>query len=277
MISDFIKYKRFFAFGCSFTRHLWPSWPDILRQELSNAEFHNFGKTGSGNLQIACKISEAHNRFKFCETDLVMVMWSSFIREDRFINGMWMGGGNVYNNSFYDNNFCKKYVDPAGFALRDMTLIHMVKTMLEGLPCTSIMLKSYPFLNAENHGYAFNWSDNSNIERYLKERYESMYNSMPVSLCEFSYPNFPYYNDNWAKVAGYTYEEENGKLHADPHPTPIKHYEYLQHIGFNLSDKAKEYAYNVDTLLKTLKTKIEIENNFSTEEWYVNYQNNIFY
>ena len=28
------KYKRFFAFGCSYTEYFWPTWPDIIGQEI---------------------------------------------------------------------------------------------------------------------------------------------------------------------------------------------------------------------------------------------------
>ena len=85
MIQDFSKFKRFFAFGCSFTNYAWPTWANILHQEM-DAEFFNLGRRGSGNLFTACRISEANNRFKFCDTDLVIVMFISEVREDRYID-----------------------------------------------------------------------------------------------------------------------------------------------------------------------------------------------
>jgi hypothetical protein len=40
---DFFKYKRFFAFGCSFTKYHCPSWSDLISKEMPNAEYVNFG------------------------------------------------------------------------------------------------------------------------------------------------------------------------------------------------------------------------------------------
>ena len=44
----------------------------------------------------------------------VIVMWSSIIREDRFIDMHWMSPGNIYNQNRYNDAFME-YVDPVGF------------------------------------------------------------------------------------------------------------------------------------------------------------------
>jgi hypothetical protein len=54
------KYKRLFTFGCSFTRYLWPTWADILAEDIPYYE--NWGCGGAGNLYISNAIMEAHNR-----------------------------------------------------------------------------------------------------------------------------------------------------------------------------------------------------------------------
>jgi hypothetical protein len=64
---DFTKYKRFFAFGCSFTCYIWPTWADVVSKEMPQAKFYNLGKTGAGNLCISSKVAEANNRFKFTD------------------------------------------------------------------------------------------------------------------------------------------------------------------------------------------------------------------
>ena len=45
---DFNKYKRVFAFGCSFTNYIYPTWADLIMHEMPSAECYNFGKAGGG-------------------------------------------------------------------------------------------------------------------------------------------------------------------------------------------------------------------------------------
>lgn len=94
---EFSKYKRFFAFGCSFTKYCWPTWADIVSKEMPDAEYVNCGLHGSGNQLISYRIAEANTRYKFTDTDLVMVLWSTYFREDRWVNGKWLAHGNIYN------------------------------------------------------------------------------------------------------------------------------------------------------------------------------------
>lgn len=83
---------RLITFGCSFTagiglpdiypRHDITSslgWPSLLGEKL-NLEVVNKGKGGSGNLEILYNILNT----EFEETDTVIVLWSSFLRHDRF-------------------------------------------------------------------------------------------------------------------------------------------------------------------------------------------------
>lgn len=105
-----MNYKRIFTFGCSFTDWLWPTWADVLAYQ-SNIPVFNGAKSGIGNDGIACRIVEYDQRFKFNEEDLIIVMWTSWTRESRFLNGRWYPAGNVLNNDFYDDRFVKKYWD----------------------------------------------------------------------------------------------------------------------------------------------------------------------
>lgn len=101
-------YKRFFAFGCSYTKYLWPTWADIIAEDLS-IEYHNYARPGFGNIAIQSEIIKADLEHKFDQDDLVIVIWSHWNREDRFINGQWQAHGNIFNNEYYDPSFIKKY------------------------------------------------------------------------------------------------------------------------------------------------------------------------
>lgn len=101
-------YNRFFAFGCSWTSWFWPTWSDIIAKDL-NIEYENWGAPGSGNQGIQARFVEANNTYKFNQSDLVIVQWSGWNREDRFIDYNWKFGGNIFNNQYYDNKFIKRH------------------------------------------------------------------------------------------------------------------------------------------------------------------------
>ena len=48
-IPNWEKYKRVFAFGCSFTHYSYPTWANLIAYQNTDAEFYNFGKAGMGN------------------------------------------------------------------------------------------------------------------------------------------------------------------------------------------------------------------------------------
>ena len=126
MIFDWSKYKRFFTFGCSFTCYMWPTWADIVSKEMPAAEFYNFGLSGGGNPLISYRVAETNNRYKFTDTDLVMIMFSTYCREDRWVTDRkWIAGGNIFNNRFYPDSWVKEFADERGYLIRDAAVIDM--------------------------------------------------------------------------------------------------------------------------------------------------------
>lgn len=229
---EWTKYKRVFAFGCSFTKYIYPTWANIIHYQIPNSEFYNFGKPGMGNLAISCRIAEANTRFKFNETDLVMVMYSTMYREDRWHDGTWQAHGNVFSQSYYDKSFVKNYVDPVGCLIRDLSLIDLSSTYVKSLPCDSLLLRAST-LEDECP------DDNRNTDMfdYIKQTYSNIWDIFPTSLYESIAPN------GWGigipRIVG-------DDMFDDNHPTPIKYYTYLKNIGINLSDETKEYAEDSD-------------------------------
>lgn len=101
-------FKRFFAFGCSYTNYLWPTWADIIADDLE-IEYHNFGQPGLGNVGIQAEVIRADLEHNFSKDDLIIIMWSHWNREDRFLSGRWEARGNIFTNNYYDRKFIKKY------------------------------------------------------------------------------------------------------------------------------------------------------------------------
>ena len=209
---DFKKYKRFFAFGCSMTSYGWPTWADIVAQEIP--EYYNYAQSGGGNLFISCQVTEASLRHKFTETDLVMVMWSSVAREDRHINGNWLTPGNIYTQNYYDDNFVNKFADDLGYLLRDINLITLTKNLLDVSPVEYFMLNMSPF-NTTCEDYMLNLKY-KDIRKMYSNTFDSILPDILTLELKGTWPQHPV-----SKKGGQT---------ADYHPSPIQHFDYLKKL-----------------------------------------------
>jgi hypothetical protein len=114
--------KRIFTFGCSLTRYSWPTWANIMFYDIK-IPLYNCAVSGIGNVGIFHRLVECDLKYKFTEDDLILILWSSWNREDRYINGIWQAHGNVFNNDFYDENFIKKYWSIENNIIKNATAI----------------------------------------------------------------------------------------------------------------------------------------------------------
>jgi hypothetical protein len=115
-------FKRIFTFGCSFTKHSWPSWADIMGWDLE-IEFQNWGMAGLGNVGIFHRIVECDLKNNFNDKDLIVVLWSHWNREDRYSNQQWIARGNIFNHNFYDKKFIQKYWSLENDIIKNSTAI----------------------------------------------------------------------------------------------------------------------------------------------------------
>jgi hypothetical protein len=116
---------RFFAFGCSYTRYSWPTWADIIGQPYRN-EYFNYGQAGAGNVFIFNMLMQADQYHKINKNDLVIIQWSSTLREDRYVNNNWVTKG---------ANYFKDLFDMRGYLIRDLGLVKAAKALLENIGC----------------------------------------------------------------------------------------------------------------------------------------------
>jgi len=122
--------KRLFTFGCSFTQYMWPTWSHIAAYDM-DIEFHNFALAGLGNVGIQHRIIEADLKYEFQEDDIIMIMWTSWCREDRVKNGSWNPTGSVLHrfNSVYDRAFLVKYWDYSNDIVKNSTAITTINKL----------------------------------------------------------------------------------------------------------------------------------------------------
>lgn len=241
---DFSKYKRYFAFGCSFTLYRWPTWSHMLHREMSDVPHYNFGRSGAGNLLISNRIVEADMRYKFSEEDLVVVMWSTFCREDRWVDsrGGWIHPGNIYTQDEYDEKFVMKYCDPLGYLLRDVSLISMANVYMEKSHADFLSLISVPFTyqqNIDDHRV----QEIIDIYHHLKDH--------PPSLFDLGM------KQEWSTGHEY-YSDHHKGIFKDYHPDPSRYWDYLEKIGIPLTDKSRTYAVKSTELLLSTRTEQDI-------------------
>lgn len=209
---DFSRYKRFFAFGCSMTSYRWPTWADMIAREIP--ESHNYGKSGGGNLFIACSVAEANQRYKFNENDLVMVMWSSVCREDRYFDNWWHTPGNIFTQGVYDEEWVEKFADPKGYLIRDLAMIELTKNLLQNTESEWDFLNMAPFDTLSMAGEK-TFGPTKAINDLYKDTLSYVKPDLLTTVYHGRWPETP------LACNGQTY---------DYHPTPKGHYRYLKKI-----------------------------------------------
>lgn len=220
---DFKNYKRFFAFGCSFTQYYWPTWADIVSKEFK--ESYNYGCNGAGNFFIYQSLIEAILRHKINKDDLVMVMFSNVTREDRFTkNRGWITPGNLYFQNEYDEKFTKNYMCDHGYLMRDLNLVTGCILALDSIGCDYKFMSMVPFNSKQSDGIKMSEID------YLLKFYKTTLDTVEPSVLDTIFKGDwntrqprPVYNVSWQK-----------EKYVDNHPTPSEYLEYLQTIISNI-------------------------------------------
>jgi hypothetical protein len=237
---DLSKYNRFFAFGCSYTAHTLPTWADIVAAELPQAEYYNFGQGGSGNLLINNRVAQANLKYKFNENDLVIVMFSTIAREDRYIDGNWRPCGNIYSQTYYDKSFVKKYCDPFGYLIRDAALIEMTQTYLQLLPCQPLF-----FSMRDMSLMAGLLSETAPIEaeEALMHKFNQIYGDTLNFPCVLS-------KETYFEL---TLLDSSHKPRLDGHPFPSDYLEFLISSEFPITSKGIDYVDDVMDKISKLK------------------------
>ena len=246
---DFNQYKRFFAFGCSFTGYRWPTWAEILHSEMLECSFYNMGLSGAGNLAILSKCVEANLKLQYGKDDLVIILWSTYCREDRYSNGHWRCPGNIFTQDYYDKSFVEKHADPKGYLIRDLTLMSIGNAYLDKLPGHALSLRSVPF------NYQNEQDDSVNA---IIDLFQQSLGQMPPSLLELEYDLTRPFTPN-----GHSYFIETSfKKHDDYHPDPLRYRSFLEKIHCPLTDKSMEFTEIAQYRLKRTEYLHEIQQLF---------------
>lgn len=238
------KYKRVFIFGCSFTNYIWPTWANILHFETNpGTEAYNYGYPGGGNLFILSQMMAAHQKHRFQANDLILTMWSTFCREDRYIGHRWETPGNLWTQGFYDEEFIRKYACAKGYTVRDLALISAGTEFMK-----NISSDAYAFLSVPpDWDRQFNKIDDFDD---VLDLYKDLIDSYPQVM----YESVKDGTGGWVNGHGYIWPGvgTEDKLFYDYHPNTAMYLKYLKDIGFPISlatqNKVSQYMYELKQL-----------------------------
>lgn len=233
---------RLFTYGCSFTRYLWPTWADILHQVMPG---ENWALSGGGNKFIFESLIESLVTHNINNQDTIIIMWSSWAREDRYSTGGWKLAGNVYNNHLYDKNFLQNHWSDEGAIYDSLNWICAAHKLLTSMGCNYYITSAWPLFQVKEWEANPFLQDIVNPEKYQKYfDFLNAYNSRTITDNLFQ-PKYKTQEILWKKVE-WTDQPSN-----DPHPLPIDHFNW---ICENLIDKLSITTEQLNTMEHYAKT-----------------------
>jgi len=217
------KYDRIFISGCSFTHYKWPTWADIISEEVGHEKVFNYGFGAAGNFYIVHSIIECDLLHKFTENDLVMIMFSNVHREDRFLpsKGGWQLSGNIYTQGIFDEGYLKYWEEDHAY-MRDLMLIKLLRGWLKSKK-VDYHLMSMVDLGIDMHGKDMMTPSQKEIVRFYKEDLNDIHPSIHRLVFEGDWKSrTPRSITPWP--------HNLRELYEDNHAHPAEHLEYLQKL-----------------------------------------------
>jgi hypothetical protein len=209
-----MKYKRFFAFGCSYTGYSWPTWADFVGVNFE--EYYNFGRGGACNRYIMGTFLRVNDLHKFNKDDLVIVMFTSVNRNLVYKDKQVLLLGDITEDHPSYNKF--SYLDGL---LNTWMSSKVIKNTLVSLNIDHYLLQGLPLF----------WQmdpDNPQEMDILNRQY--MVDDFMDNL------SIDYSLDEWYC------ENYEVKTSGDSHPKPNVHYEYVKKFLPQFkTDKSKEF------------------------------------
>ena len=226
--------SRFFAFGCSYTHYLYPTWADLYGAEFD--EYYNLAQIGAGNQCIFEKLVEADITYQFKPDDTIIIMWSTCHRHDLYKDNKWVTPGHIFSAAqVYDEEYIRNYFDIKGSILHTFNYIYAAKKLLEQTDSKWSMGSMASMTSAINeklhqYGILFKYLEKlTKVKTIFTEfpelqKYEFLFESDWLSLDAIT--NSKKYYD-YADFCMLSYSGEYCDLERDHHPSPKMHLGWL--------------------------------------------------
>jgi hypothetical protein len=246
--------KRFFSFGCSFTKWYWPTWNDYIG--LNFDEYHSYGRGGADNKNILYRLLQADREYKFTSDDTVMVMFTSFNRMSYVDKHHRIRNiGDIIDDNIKAHPMGKNYNFPT--AVYDSCIaIQSVESILKSKNV------KYEFLQSMKHDF---YNDDFEAEGEVKE-------DLDYCLDLFKYPimeNWVYENYDFLKER-VVWKDINTH---DGHPTMKHHFDFVKEFFPQyITDKVIEYydnqqeSFTDESLQKQEKIFLQLKGEFFKNE-----------
>ena len=198
--------SRLFVFGCSFTQYMWPTWANIVAYDLQ-MPLYNFGFAGLGNVGIMHRVMEADMKFQFTPEDKIMIMWTSWSRDDYVqAHGMWAHAGSRYNQELNAKKIkqLKTHWSPTDDIVKNSTAIAYVTKLYKD----NILWQGHgfdPWVDEGTDGDVkelfLNEEDQQQRHSQLLDFYKRKISKLPVRNLETGNLAFDYVRDSHPDVA----------------------------------------------------------------------------
>lgn len=207
------KYKRYFAFGCSYVNHKWLTIADLIGANFPNS-FYNLGRGAGCNELSSTMLFRANEFYEFNpDTDFITfgitgIGRKTFIRYSQSHKTMaFEGHGDIFPGHESQPDFCKLWseqFDNYTYALhRTVESLRKVKFLLDS---TGVDYVIYPSVDYKNYDFT-----DSDMINYL------------VQFMDIT-ESIDYFWSTTDFKLGVNYKDG----HADSHHTAHLHYEYLK-------------------------------------------------
>jgi hypothetical protein len=240
--------KRFFAFGCSYTKYSFATWADFVGANFD--EYYNYGRHGCSNTYIMNRLIEADDKFKFNSNDVVIVMLTGLCRFSYLpTNTDWATQGDLMNYLYHNKNsnlewFVKNMWSESYSVYSGWTSTKIIKELL-----TAKNIKHMIFMGIDNSAYL----TDKELSIDAKQKVQEIYNmtDLPVSLDEWRENN--YKKDEWV------YWAESKSF--DGHPSQKMHYDFVKkYMPEYATDKSDDIFNKVESIFINSNQQLQGKN-----------------
>jgi hypothetical protein len=249
---------RVFAFGCSYTAYSYPTWADLLRLDFDHVE--NWGLPGIGNRAIAERVAECHVKNKITKDDIVIVQWSSHLRNDWYSSTPhidrfpgWRTYGSIFNYhnaNLYDKKWIDVFFHEPAFMMHTLNNIATTQALLNSTGCKWYMTSIGDIRELGNDlRQNDNYGELTNDAVAASKKGKKAAWKLSEELEVYNDPIWEDHADHWlmpfelfcqtCPEHTFGYIDEKFTVFLDLHPTPRQHILWMQQElkdKINLSD-----------------------------------------
>lgn len=210
--------SRLFTFGCSFTDYFWATWPQILGHHYK-IPLYNYGQSGAGNMYIFNHVMQADCYYAFRPEDIIAICWTNVCREDRYVDGKWSNGGNIFNNNQLEKDWSKHLLNYNGMSIRDLAAIKATHEFIFSKTKNHLFLSMCDIINRKDQWAKLTSKNSNHIGRLYQPTLDQIRPSFYDTL----------WNDDPIVKQIKDYQTVHTKF-IDGHPSPLEGLEYLQAV-----------------------------------------------